>query len=310
MQTWKRNYKFKSTAEWLDSLKIMMDPINAGHGKPGENFGHLELFGRDTNKRARNNIVWNMTEKLLKPADADVLEIFDCSFEYLAATKPMDPTELPGERSFTSALIWSLEKLVQEKPQGRFTTKELLDEIRTKAPNFPKDQIPQLSDRDNTKCPAGRIMLNPLEAYQAVSEKSGQAVATEPADGHVVTLHFEFGKKPLENLLRNLGERFNELFERNTFAVHRVRWSGMKRTMFALAARRFQAPIRKRRASGKGRPIPHAKHTTPRSPSMVKLDTKLLSPQAAGFETQDSMDVESPGSYIASTAPTSDMEKD
>lgn len=32
---------------------------------------------RDKNKRACNNVVWNMTEELLKPAEADVLEIFD-----------------------------------------------------------------------------------------------------------------------------------------------------------------------------------------------------------------------------------------
>lgn len=32
---------------------------------------------RDANHRERNRLVWNKTEDLLRPAEADVLEIFD-----------------------------------------------------------------------------------------------------------------------------------------------------------------------------------------------------------------------------------------
>ena len=32
---------------------------------------------RDANQRERNRLVWNKTEKLLRDAEADVLEIFD-----------------------------------------------------------------------------------------------------------------------------------------------------------------------------------------------------------------------------------------
>lgn len=168
-----------------------------------------------------------------------------------------------------------------------------------------------LSDRADTKHPAGRIMLHPLQADRTMSERSGPGLAMEPADGHRVTLHFEFGRKPSDERLRSLGERFNEVFERNTFQVHRVRWGGMNRTTFGLAARRFQAPIRKRRASDLGRPIAHVKHTTPRSSmTMAALDTNLLSPQVAQFECQDSTGNESASSPLVSSAPTSDQERD
>ncbi|KAI4096982.1 MAG: hypothetical protein L6R37_006870 [Teloschistes peruensis] len=56
----------------------------AGHGRPGTAFGQLELMGvrrqsspNDDKRKRLNSIVWNKTEELLKPAEADVLEIFD-----------------------------------------------------------------------------------------------------------------------------------------------------------------------------------------------------------------------------------------
>ena len=73
----------------------------AGHGRPGTKYGQLELHGfvprmgpiflsltwffrqitpnnkRDSQQRRRDELVWNVTEELLKPACADVLEIFD-----------------------------------------------------------------------------------------------------------------------------------------------------------------------------------------------------------------------------------------
>ncbi|KAL8828692.1 MAG: hypothetical protein Q9170_006495 [Blastenia crenularia] len=314
-----------------DGPSTLLIVYYAGHGKPGENFGSLELMGKTTsrahrekNKRDRNNVVWNKTEELLKPAEADVLEIFDCCyagelanrgeyrlFEYLAATRPQDTTELPGEKSFTSALIWALERLRIGKPQGRFTTKELLDKIKLDAPHFPKDQKPMLSDRDDPKHSAGRIMLHPLHVDRTASEKPRVGPAEEPADGHRVTLHFEFGRKPSEERLSDFGERLNEMFECNTFQVHRVRWGGMNRTTFNRAVRGFQTPLRKRRASDQGRPVAHLKNTVPRSSiNMARLDGNLLSPQTIGFETQDSVGDESPQSALTSSAPTSDMDRD
>ncbi len=84
------------------------------------------------------------------------------SFEYLAATEEIGFTMVPGEDSFTRALIYALETLVEERTDGRFTTAELLNKIKTDAPHFPKDQNPMLMNREGSHS-AGRIMLQPLQ---------------------------------------------------------------------------------------------------------------------------------------------------
>lgn len=85
-----------------DGRDTLLIVYYAGHGKPGEFFGDLELFGsvtpcsstgnllkflacrqispndpRDEKRRLRNRVVWNKTEDILRPVVADVLEIFD-----------------------------------------------------------------------------------------------------------------------------------------------------------------------------------------------------------------------------------------
>jgi hypothetical protein len=75
-------------------------------------------------------------------------------FEYLAACTS-GFTKLPGKYSFTSALIWALEKLaMSEKSPGgtpsalvMFPTSKLARLIR-EAPHFPKDQYPSLFAKD------------------------------------------------------------------------------------------------------------------------------------------------------------------
>ncbi|KAI4142043.1 MAG: hypothetical protein LQ341_003332 [Variospora aurantia] len=234
----------------------------AGHGKPGEYFGHLEQTSpndpRDARKKARNKVVWNKTEELLRPAEADVLEIFDCRFEYLAATKGQKTTAVPGPKSFTSALIFALEALREQKPKGRFTTDELLRKIKNDAPDFPKDQTPELSDRDHKTLSGGRIMLHPLQPDSAEDDKSYETSPSELADRHIVTLHFDFGGNPSGKNLETLGRNFNEIFERNTLGVQRVRWGGVRVSAFARATRRFSAASRRRKLNqeaGHGAPF-------------------------------------------------------
>ncbi|KAL8646672.1 MAG: hypothetical protein Q9210_006000 [Variospora velana] len=300
-----------------DGPNTLLIVYYAGHGKPGEFFGDLVIFGqtspndpRDAKKRARNKVVWNKTEELLRPAAADVLEIFDCRFEYLAATKDQKTTAVPGPKSFTSALIFALEALREQKPKGRFTTDELLRKIKNDAPDFPTDQTPELSDRDHKTLSGGRIMLHPLQPNSADDDKSYGTSPSELADGHIVTLHFDFGGKPSGRDLETLGRNFNEIFERNTLGVQRVRWGGVRASAFARATRRFSAASRKRKMSGTKRLPPHMKHSASSSScSIKKLDMGLLSPQTSVFEAQDSMDTGSPGSLMASSVQTSDREK-
>ena len=169
-------------------------------------------------------------------------------FEFLAATKADGSTKVPGEDSFTSALIWALESLVAKQPEGRFTTSVLANEIR-KHEHFPIDQQPVLSNRENLRSCAGRIMLQPLR-------KEGSIPHTPPMDDlelanrHTLTLHFDFSKPLLENEIENLGNEFNDMFGRNPYlGVNRIRW-GCERSIqatvqnailaFRLAAKRRQ----------------------------------------------------------------------
>ncbi|KAI4086281.1 MAG: hypothetical protein LQ348_002067 [Seirophora lacunosa] len=278
---------------------------------------------RDATKRARNRVVWNKTEELLRPAAADVLEIFDCCyagtlgltrgenrrFEYLAATKDQKTTAVPGPKSFTSALIFALEALREQKHKGRFATDELLRKIKTDAPHFPKDQNPELSDRDNNSLSGGRIMLHPLRPDRGDDDKSYETSPSELADGHIVTLHFDFGGKPLGSNLETLGRKFNEIFERNTLGVQRVRWGGVRPSVFARATRRFVAS-RKRKAIGTKRAPAHMKHMpSGMSCCTKKLDKGLPSPQTSVLDTQDSLDTESSSPLLGSSAPNSDRER-
>lgn len=214
---------------------------------------------------------------------------------------------MPGPKSFTSALIFALEALREQKPKGRFTTDELLRKIKNDAPDFPKDQTPELSDRDHKTLSGGRIMLHPLQPDSAEDDKSYETSPSELADRHIVTLHFDFGGNPSGKNLETLGRNFNEIFERNTLGVQRVRWGGVRVSAFARATRRFSAASRRRKISGTKRPSPPLQHLA--SSSIKKLDMGLLTPQTSVFEAQDSMDTGSPGSLVASSVQTSDREK-
>ena len=170
------------------------------------------------------------------------------SFEYLAATEEMGFTKVPGEDSFTAALIYALEALVEEREDGRFTTVELLNKITFDAPHFPKDQKPKLFNREKGKeSSAGRIILHPLKRKGSDDEVS-QELAADPLKGHALTLHFDFSEKPSPNYIEVFGRELNDFFKRNV-GVNRVRWGGVRQSMFARATRNFKDSLKRRRAS-------------------------------------------------------------
>ena len=121
-----------------------------------------------------HEVVWSSAEQIIQNTKGDVLLIFDCchaaeleksnrgfkrrAFEYLAATSAKSTTRKPGPQSFTSALIWSLKHFAKEGKS--FSTTDLINTITTKAPNFPENQEPRLSERHGT-C-LRRIVLAPL----------------------------------------------------------------------------------------------------------------------------------------------------
>ena len=226
------------------------------------------------------------------------------SFEYLAAAKDQGSTQFPGATSFTSALIFALKRLVKGKEKGRFTTDELLRKIKD-APKFPKDQTPVLSNRDNKKTSAGRIMLHPLEKHRLSRVATGEECQIRTATGYLMTLHFHFGNNPPDDHIITLGRNLNKLFERNTLGVHGVRWGGMKATAVTRATRKFQKSLMKRRASSQSQ---RPKIISPLSTSLSEpFNSSLLSPNAVTFDSHDSGGDES-CSPLASSAPTTPSE--
>ena len=158
----------------------------------------------------------------------------------------MGVTMRPGKDSFTRALIYALKALVEKRPDGRFTTVELLNKIK-EAPEFPKDQNLTLSDREK-KGSAGRIMLHPLQGRDSDGAlPRRKAASLLPFIGRTLTLHFDFSEKPSEDYVERFGRELNEFFELNV-GVNRVRWGGMRQAMFARYARYFRAQLKRNRS--------------------------------------------------------------
>ena len=152
----------------------------------------------------------------------------------------------PGKDSFTRALIYALKALVKKRPDGRFTTVELLNKIK-EAPDFPKDQNPTLSDRER-KGSAGRIMLHPLQGTGPADALSRREAASLPSfNGHTLTLHFDFSEKPSQEYVDRFGRELNGFFRLND-GVNRVRWGGMRQAMAARYVRFFQAQLKRNRS--------------------------------------------------------------
>lgn len=161
------------------------------------------------------------------------------SFEYLAATDENGFTKVPGKDSFTSALIYALETLVNERENGRFTTVELLNKINSDAPHFPKEQNPMLFKREKI-FPTGRIMLHPLQTAGSDDEPLRQERKnSENLTGTTLTLHYDFIEKPSQAYIEMFGKELNDFFDHNP-SVNRVRWGGIRQSMVARAANKFR----------------------------------------------------------------------
>ena len=225
----------------------------------------------------------------------------------MAAAKDQGVTQYPGATSFTSALIFALKQLVKDKKKGRFTTDELLRKIKD-APNFPKDQTPVLSNRDNKKTSAGRIMLHPLRKHRLSRVATSEDCTIRKMTGYLMTLHFHFGDKPPDDHIVTLGRNLNKTFERNNLEVYGVRWGGMKATPVTRATRQFQKfqknAVKRRASSQSQRPT----IILPPSTSLPEpSNSSLLSPDAVTVDSHDSGADES-CSPLASSAPTTPLE--
>jgi hypothetical protein len=189
--------------------------------------------------KSLNEIVWHHAEILIKCSSRDVLVIFDCcaagnlgrdigrsahfgrrAFEYLGATTADQSTQPPGPDSFTSGLIWALEKLAVSG--GPFITSELLRKIH-EAPNFPKDQWPVYHDRDQPSL--RKIVVAPLleddpqQATKSTKEPGGQPECTEYLD-----LRVSLSKHPNEDEIEAFSHALKDLIVTKSIPALRVSW--------------------------------------------------------------------------------------
>lgn len=160
-----------------DEKNTLLIVYYAGHGwaPPDEHdemllngsvLPHAQRLILTSNNSRQNNatsrvdyVKWHDAEATLARADGDVFAIFDCCnagrvcqyrgapvrFEILGACSADQMTAIPGEDSFTRALIWALKEL-RLKTNCTFPTSELQRTIKD-APKFPKDQQPPLAHR-------------------------------------------------------------------------------------------------------------------------------------------------------------------
>lgn len=209
----------------------------------------------------------------------------------------MATTPAPGKDSFTEALIWALERLVQEK--DRFTTVELLNKIKLKAPNFPKNQVPVLSDRKDD-VQAGRIMLHPLRKPQKDGSQAGLSSEAhtdlDPFKRQTVTLHFDFADQPSQGDIEMLGRQLNGVFERYTLGVNRVRWGGMEKSLAARAIGSFQAAGRKRNRRASMNQQQVALDDGGSESQLVEDSLAFLAPSPSNRESPRSMEITVTGS--------------
>ena len=180
---------------------------------------------------------------------------------------------------------------MEQKPEGRFTTVELLSTIKEHAPHFPKDQDPLLVERGDSHTQAGRVMLHPIQRDGTVSQIPKQKFDINEAKKHTVTLHFDFASKPSNPHLETLGQGMNEMFKRNNLEVLPPRWGGMRASATACAVKRFQTSLWRRRSSKREERPTVEKPLQPR-PQVASLrdqdQLSLPTPPRTGYHTQDS----------------------
>lgn len=142
------------------------------------------------------------------------------AFEFLGATSAEDTTPEPGPNSFTSALIWALEKLAAEEG---FTASELLRKI-TCAPNFPKNQVPVQCDRD--KPSLRKIVISPLlEHGNQQREAAAKKLSVSAECPEFLDLRVSLSHHPTEDDITSIAQTLKGLITTKSLpAVQQIAW--------------------------------------------------------------------------------------
>ena len=208
----------------------------------------------------------------------------------------MGTTPIPGPRSFTSALIFALKALLEEK--GRFTTVELIGKIKG-APNFPKDQYPMLLNRSSNTL-ADRIILSPLHRNKTDGSQSivlaEEDKILDAYKSRVLTLHFDFGSQPSYTAIESIGRQLNQVFERRNLDVNQVRWGGVRESATARAVEAFRATRKRSRCLSMMQQQATSDSTDPQS---IRISPSKLFP-IKGSKSSTTPETSYPGSSTSS----------
>jgi hypothetical protein len=155
-------------------------------------------------------------------------------FEFLGATLHNKTAIGPGEWSFTKALVWALEQLIHDEPDG-FTTSQLKAKLR-KAPSFrDRDQEPVWSPRGKNPS-LFRLKISPLDGCSELSPSpldhrlSDAVPAPEsPEDNNQVYLQLQltFDKAPSRRSISVLAESLKGIVKHDDVPLKQVRWKGL-----------------------------------------------------------------------------------
>ena len=92
----------------------------------------------------------------------------------------------------------------------------------------------------------GHIMLHPLQTAGSDDDSlRKEKEKSENYTGSTLTLHYDFTEKPSRAYIEMFGKELNDFFARND-GVYRVRWGGIRPSMVARAAKKFQRAVHKR----------------------------------------------------------------
>ena len=129
---------------------------------------------------------------------------------------------------------------MEEKDRQKFTVSELVNKIKFKAPHFPRNQTPILSER-GPYAARERIVLAPLpkrdlplEPYND-AEPAGNNNCWDPATQFHLTLKFIWEKHPtmegIEQLARELNKtakELNSMMHKDHSRICRIDWGGLQ----------------------------------------------------------------------------------
>lgn len=221
-------------------------------------------------------------------------------FEYLAATGAGRTTDTPGPSSFTSALIYALKNLLEEKT--RFTSTDLARKIKDEAPDFPKHQEPILTDR-RAGSHVGRICLQPMvkiadstgpEQHDSMTPESNSAKS-------VLTLHFDLDAVPQKDQIEELGKSLNRVMTEYRLPISRIRWGGWRPSVFTVVVDRLKLLHRRSRSRNSPPELnlqniqQLQKEDQSRQPSLA-VETPFLTPTSDRFNNRDSAGLSPPSS--------------